>query len=193
MPVSFLSLPAELRNEIYIYLLVRREPIDPWNDHELVPNLLSTISIILHEARLLLYGHNRFDLTLWTLISDFFFDTIGLVNASHLQCIRIAFPGLLDLENDISLEEDRLYVLEKIQSYCTNLKTLILAAESTSTMEIRLDTLDSPTIYAKALARASSHSTSSDSSNQNLTGSRTNPSTDTGLSSSNTRSQGKES
>ncbi|CEO59645.1 hypothetical protein PMG11_04313 [Penicillium brasilianum] len=152
MPVSFLSILAELRNEIYIYLLVRREPIDPWNgDHELVPNLLSTNSIILHEARSLLYGHNRFELTLSIFISQFL-DTIGFVNASHLQCIRIAFPGLRDLENDISLEEDSLHVLENIQSSCTNLKTLILAAESTSTMENRLDSLDSPTICAKALA-----------------------------------------
>lgn len=154
--MSFLSLPAELRNEIYIYLLVRTEPIDPGHgDHELVPNLLSTNSAILHEATSLLYGHNRFDLTLSTWNSELtsqFFDTIGFVNSSHLRCIRIDFPGLRDLEEDISLEEDSLHILEKIQSHCTNLKTLIVASESTSIMENRLDSLDSPTICAKALA-----------------------------------------
>ncbi|KAJ5472011.1 hypothetical protein N7539_008580 [Penicillium diatomitis] len=111
MPVSFLSLPAELRDEIYVYLLVRVEPIDPWNgDHELVPNLLSTNSTILHGARSLLYGHNRFDLTLSTWKSELisqFVDTIGFVNASHFQCIRINFPGLRDHADDISLDSLR--------------------------------------------------------------------------------------
>jgi hypothetical protein len=161
MPVTFLSLPAELRNEIYTYLLVRREPIDPWiGDHELAPNLLSTNSTILHETRSLLYGHNRFDLTRLTWMSELvsqFFDTIGFVNASHLQCIRIDFPELRDLGDDISLEEDSLQVLEKIQSHCTNLKTLIMSSESTSTMENRLDSFDSPTICAKALALVAAH------------------------------------
>ncbi|KAL3471632.1 hypothetical protein BJX99DRAFT_21127 [Aspergillus californicus] len=156
MPMSFLSLPSELRNEIYIYLLVRREPLDPWNgDHELVPNLLSTNSTILHEARSLLYGDNRFDLTrsTWEPERLFrFFDTIGFVNSSHIRCIRIDFPGLRDLEDDISLEEDSLRILEKIQSHCTNLKTLIVASESTSVMENRLDSLDSPKVCAKALS-----------------------------------------
>lgn len=153
MPVSFLSLPAELRNEIYSYLLIRREPINPWNgDHELHPNILFTNTAILHEARALLYGHNCFDLT-WEHghISEFL-DAIGFINASHLQCIRINFPTLGDLEDEVNLEEGSLHVLEKIQSQCTNIKKLITDSESTNTMEVQLDLFDSPTICARALA-----------------------------------------
>lgn len=51
MPASFLGLPAELRNEIYMDLLVRTEPIDPWSsDNRLAPNLLYTNMKILREA-----------------------------------------------------------------------------------------------------------------------------------------------
>ncbi|KXG49878.1 uncharacterized protein PGRI_058460 [Penicillium griseofulvum] len=58
MPASFFSLPAELRNEIYMYLLVRRRPIiDLWYGYRgLTPSLLSTNTKILQEARTLLYG-----------------------------------------------------------------------------------------------------------------------------------------
>ncbi|KAJ5887735.1 hypothetical protein N7495_007776 [Penicillium taxi] len=154
MSTSFLSLPAELRNEIYTCLLVYSEPIDPWGgNHGLEPNLLATNSKILHEARSLLYGNNRFDLTVMMpdLISRFL-DTIGFINASHLQCIRIDFPRLHVIEDEVSLEEDSFYILEKIQSHCTNLKTLITSSESTNALETVLDLYDSPNICAKALA-----------------------------------------
>ncbi|KAJ5682062.1 uncharacterized protein N7477_002002 [Penicillium maclennaniae] len=151
MPANFLGLPAELRNEIYVYLLVRKEPIDPWNgDHGLDLNLLSTNTVILHEARSLLYGHNCFDLTPGRIPE--FLDTIGFINASHLQCIRIDFPRLCDLEDEVSLEDVSLHMLEKIQSHCTNLRMLITAPESTNTMENWLDSFDSPSICARALA-----------------------------------------
>ena len=153
MPATFLSLPAELRNEIYIYLLVRKEPIDPWNgDHELDLNLLSTNTAILHEARSLLYGHNCFDLTWEPGRIPECIDTIGFINASHLQCIPIEFPRLRDLEDEVSLEDVSLHILEKIQSRCTNLRKLITAPESTNTMENRLVSFDSPSICARALA-----------------------------------------
>ncbi|KAJ6105287.1 hypothetical protein N7523_010097 [Penicillium sp. IBT 18751x] len=154
MPASFLSLPAELRNEIYKYLFVRREPIDPWNgDHELELNLLYTNSAILHEARSLLYGHNCFDLTWEPCRIPEFLVTIGFINASHLQCIRIDFPELRYLEDDeVSLTEDSFSFLEKIQSRCTNLKKLITAADSTNAMEYRLYSFDSPRLCDKALA-----------------------------------------
>ncbi|OJJ65840.1 hypothetical protein ASPBRDRAFT_201504 [Aspergillus brasiliensis CBS 101740] len=153
MPVSFLSLPAELRNEIYTYLLICREPINPCHGgHELHPNILFTNTAILHEARALLYGHNCFDLTGESGHVSKFLDTIGSINASHLQCIRIDFPSLGNLEDEVSLEEGSLHILEKIQLQCTNIRKLITDSESTNTMEVRLHLFDSPTIRARALA-----------------------------------------
>lgn len=154
MPASFLTLPAEIRNEIYVYLLVRREPLVPWNGaHEIVPNVLCTNTTILHEARSLLYSHNRFDLTTWNpqLILQFL-DNVGYINAGHLRCIRIDFPRLRDLEDSVSLEEDSLCILEKIQTHCTNLRTLMITPDSTNAREHQLDSFDSPKICAKALA-----------------------------------------
>jgi hypothetical protein len=157
MPASFLSLPAELRNEIYKYLLVRREPIDPWSgDHELELNLLSTNKAILHEAGSLFYGRNCFDLT-WECRIPEFLVTIGFINSSHLQCILIDFPELRDLEDEVSLKEASLHILENIQSRCTNLKKLIIAADSTNAIEYQLDSFDSPKICAKALALVDAH------------------------------------
>lgn len=158
MSASFLSLPAELRNEICKYLLVRREPIDPWSvDHELELNLLSTNKAMLNEARSLFYGRNCFDLTREPCRIRGFLVTIGFINASHLQCIRIDFPELRDLEDEVSLREDSLHILENIQSRCTNLEKLVIAADSTNATEYRLDSFDSPKICAKALALVDAH------------------------------------
>ncbi|KAJ5288045.1 hypothetical protein N7478_003731 [Penicillium angulare] len=131
MPASFLSLPAELRNEIYKYLLVCRNPINPWGTgHELASNLLSTNTTILYEASSLLYGNNCFDLTSLSpkLISEFL-NAIGLVNASHLQCIRIDFPEFRNFEDEVSFE-DNLHTLAMIQAYCTNLKYITTTAST---------------------------------------------------------------
>ncbi|KOS45197.1 hypothetical protein ACN38_g3861 [Penicillium nordicum] len=153
MPASFLGLPAELRNEIYMDLLVRTEPIDPWSsDNRLAPNLLYTNMKILREARSLLYGDNCFDFSGSTpkLINQFL-DEIGFANASHIRCIRIDFPGLRGLDKKPSLEVDGLDILEKIQCHCTNLNKFIMAPESTDTMERHFGSLDSPNICANAL------------------------------------------
>jgi hypothetical protein len=136
MLANFLGLPVKLRNEIYVYLLVRKEPIDPWNGgYGLDLNLLSTNTVILYEARSLLYGHNCFDLTWEPGRIPEFLDTIGFTNVSHLKCIRIDFLRLYDLEDEVSLEDVSLYMLEKIYLYCTNIRMLIAALESTNTIE----------------------------------------------------------
>ncbi|KAJ5538601.1 hypothetical protein N7494_008080 [Penicillium frequentans] len=154
MPASFLSLPSELRNEIYKHLLVCREPISPWNrENELTSNILFTNTTVLHEASSLLYGNNCFDLAAWdSEIVTEFLEAIGFVNASHLQYIRINFPGLRDLKDEVSLEEGSLRTLEKIQSYCTNLKSLTITSSTAYIMEYGLDSFDSPVICCRALA-----------------------------------------
>ncbi|KAJ5340370.1 hypothetical protein N7541_009494 [Penicillium brevicompactum] len=106
----------------------------------------------------LLYGNNCFDLTSLApkTIPDFL-DAIGLVNASHLECIRIGFPEFCDLEDEVSLEYGSLRTLKKIQAYCTNLKSISTTASTTYFMEIQLNSVDSPTIYGRALALVADH------------------------------------
>ncbi|KAJ5907808.1 hypothetical protein N7495_000490 [Penicillium taxi] len=131
MPASLLALPVELRKEIYRYLFVRKEPIDPWNGgHKLDVKLFCTNTVILLEASSLPYGHNCFDL-MWEpgLIPEFI-DTVGFINASHLHCVRIDFPKLRDLEDEVSLEDVSLNMLGKIKSYYTSLRKLIIAQKA---------------------------------------------------------------
>ncbi|KAJ5240501.1 uncharacterized protein N7469_002092 [Penicillium citrinum] len=158
MPASFLNLPAELRNEIYKYLLVCRDPINPWSKgNELASNLLSTNTTILHETSSLLYGNNCFDLSSSSPTSvPEFLDTIGLANASNLNCIRIRFPDFRDVGEEVSLEEESLRTLTKIQEYCTNLKRITATAPSTYWMGVQLS-VDSPSICDKALALVADH------------------------------------
>lgn len=64
-PVSFASLPAELRNEIYHYTLVQDDPILLPYAYEkapfLEPNLLHTSAWIRAEAAPIFYGSNTFE------------------------------------------------------------------------------------------------------------------------------------
>lgn len=159
MPTNFLDLPAELRTHIYTYLLVCKKPIGPWDPgRELVPNILCTNKQILHEARGLLYRYNRFDLSFsQPELITLFLDKIGFVNASYLQCIRVDFPRLSNIGDDVSLQEDSFRVFEKIQTACANLKTLIICPESTNDMEYQLYALESRNICAKAFALFDAH------------------------------------
>ncbi|KAJ5643510.1 uncharacterized protein N7484_006017 [Penicillium longicatenatum] len=158
MLASFLSLPSELRNEIYKHLLVCREPVRPWNaENKLTTNLLFTNTTVLREASSLLYGNNCFDLTAWNaeLIIEFL-DAIGFINASYLQYIRIDFLGLRDLGDEVSLEEGIRRILGKIQSHCTNLKSLTITPLTTYLMECMIDSFDSPVKFCRALALVAS-------------------------------------
>ncbi|KAI9923425.1 hypothetical protein ASPWEDRAFT_177795 [Aspergillus wentii DTO 134E9] len=157
MPVTFLSLPTELRNEIYKYL-VCRDPINPWSKgYELSSNLLSTNTRILHETSSLLYGNNCFDLLPSSPIRiPEFLDTIGLVNASNLSCIRIGFPEFRDDGEEVSLEEESLRTLTKIQAYCTNLKCITATAPTTYWIGIQLS-VGSPSICDRALDLVAAH------------------------------------
>ncbi|RJE17735.1 hypothetical protein PHISCL_09929 [Aspergillus sclerotialis] len=128
MSTNFLSLPPEIRCEIYKYLLVHKGYFCLFyrgGDQELASNILCTNKMIFNEARSLLYGHNRFDFT--TCKSDFvfqFLDQIGRHNASYIRYMRIEFPYLCDLDSErLILEYGIFRILAKIQSDCTNLRT----------------------------------------------------------------------
>ncbi len=70
-------------------------------ENRLMINLLFTNTTILHKASSLLYGSNRFNLTArnFELIPKFL-DASGVVNSSHIKCIRIDCPELRDLEDE---------------------------------------------------------------------------------------------
>ena len=162
MPANFLSLPSELRNEIYEQLLVLQEPIPcpthPWYGQfplrALTPELLLANKTVHREASSLLYAQNRFNFTMCT--SEHvasFLDQIGRNNANYIRHIYINFPGIRDLgRHDVTLEDDSVRILAKVQSDCTNLSTLTTSLDSTNAMALRLDALDSPQIVVEALA-----------------------------------------
>jgi hypothetical protein len=162
MSTNFLSLPSELRNNIYEQLLVLQEPIvrptRPWSWYSplraLHPELLLANKTVHREASSLLYAQNHFDLSMCT--SEHvasFLDQIGRHNASHIRHICIDFPDFRDLgQPNVALKDDSVRILAKIQSDCTNLSTLTTSLDSTNAMELKLDALDSPRIAGEALA-----------------------------------------
>lgn len=167
MPTNFLSLPSELRNNIYEQLLVLQEPIacptQPWSRQPqlqaLTPGLLRTNKTVQLEASSIFYAQNRFDFTECA-AEDItsFLGQIGRINANYILYIYIDFPIVhyQDL-HDITLEDDSVRILAKIQSDCTKLSTLTTSLYSTNTMEVKLDALDNPKIVVEALALVDTH------------------------------------
>jgi hypothetical protein len=82
-----------------------------------------------------------------------FLEQIGRNNANYIRHICVNFPKFhyLDL-HDVTLEDDSVRILAKIQSDCTKLSTLTTSLHSTNAMELKLDALDHPKIVAEALA-----------------------------------------
>ena len=162
MSANFLSLPSELRNNIYEQLLVLQEPvaspIDLWRRQSqvqaLTPGLLRANKTVHFEASSMLYAQNCFDFTMCTSEDvTSFLEQIGHNNASYILSIYIDFPKFhyLDL-HDVTFEDDSVRILAKIQSDCTKLATLTTSLHSTNAMEARLEALDYPKIVAEGLA-----------------------------------------
>jgi hypothetical protein len=92
MSANFLSLPSELRKNIYEQLLVLQEPvaspINPWlrqsQFRALTPGFLRANKVVHLEASSILYAQNRFDFTMCT-SEDItsFLEQIGHNNASY--------------------------------------------------------------------------------------------------------------
>lgn len=163
MPPSFLGLPPEIRNEIYKFLLVSAEPIDFWNNsHGIHPNILYTNTKILHEARAILYGQNRFDIIAsfgnWSFHSSIpeFIDEIGHVNASYVGQIRVSFPKLC-CEGNVSIENENLPTFEMLLSCFTNLRTVVTTLQYSDVMENTLNLLNSPTTCDNAVTLVDTH------------------------------------
>ncbi|KAK9850867.1 hypothetical protein MYU51_011477 [Penicillium brevicompactum] len=148
MPVFFLRLPGEIRNEIYKHLLVRKVPIDPWNAaaYELGPQILATNSKIYREAIQYLYSDNCFDLTryksdLWDYpLVPGFLNSLTPRNQSLIQNLQINFPdvsapsttnadGVVEV-GEVSLEKESLESMQMIQKCCTDLRSITVPVES---------------------------------------------------------------
>ncbi|KAH9204274.1 hypothetical protein DL95DRAFT_398665 [Leptodontidium sp. 2 PMI_412] len=129
VPNNFLSLPRELRNLIYAYVLVDEEYIDlgTWIHHPLSPQLLRTNKTIHDEAAEVLYAYNRFNFTM-SYPDDLlpsFLDQIGPGNSKHIRHIRIDFPKFQYLDpGDVTLTDQSVRILERLKDCCGNLRTL---------------------------------------------------------------------
>lgn len=143
--VGILTLPVEIRYDIFKRLLAVPEALylfqDPGSLMEaFMPNkphawlaLLHTSRQISYEARVVLYGSNRFTLeevevaSYRSNILKSFINSIGSVNASFLSQLRISFPATERVDGqsgEIRLREDTLQRLQLLQNECTGLKTL---------------------------------------------------------------------
>jgi hypothetical protein len=161
MPTNFLSLPSELRNNIYEQLLILHEPIDirphwcwlfpPGTLH---PKILLANKTVHREASSLLYAQNCFDFSgCGSEKAITFLYQIGRKNASHIRSIEIYFPSFYALgDPDVIITDDSIRFLTSIKSNCTNLSTLKISLGSVNYMLLRLDALDSPRSVSKALA-----------------------------------------
>ena len=162
MSSELLSLPRELRNQIYELVLLHPQPIEPfshygWQQHSLL-GLLSVNKMVHREASSIFYGQNRFDLfyvTCETLAS--FWGQIGRNNADCIRHIYIRFPDVCFDSEDVSIKENSIDILANIQSSCANLSTLKIPLFSTDGMELQLAAYENPKVATEALELANTH------------------------------------
>jgi hypothetical protein len=158
MSASFLGLARELRDKIYMHLLVGEEDIDlaePWAKPDLSVGLVSTNRMIQEEAAEILYGQNRFDISALeeTSLTEFL-ESIGPINSRHMRHIRIDFPGfgmrvqeggeMLLLDPEI----DRMF--EQLQNHCCNLRRVTLSRASVDWGASRLNDHQRPGFMVEA-------------------------------------------
>lgn len=157
MPKDFFCLPGEIRIKIYSHLLVHNDNIDPWDRvYGLSPNILATSKITLHEARLVLYGCNCFNIFWEPDKVEEFFKTIGLLNARLIRSIRIAFPlrtnkDNFNYNNEPVCEDFGLTIMKIIIKFCANVKFVTF-----SIMSIELLGCSSVRDYALIMAEVDS-------------------------------------
>jgi hypothetical protein len=133
MPLSFLSLPRELRDQIYELVLLHEELRVPGYrcsiGQELTPGLFQVSKTIHREATSLFYALNRFDFCFATAKeNDSFFEQIGQDNVAYIRHISVKFPRFFfPKSGEITLDNDDVVVFENIQSRCANLSTLTMS------------------------------------------------------------------
>jgi hypothetical protein len=142
MFVYFLSLPSELRNNIYELCLLRKEALRPWtgfNQHQVTAGLLRANKVVHHEVIWLFYARNRFDFTECTSERvTSFLKQIGGKNASRIAHVYVNFPKCCNLVYDMILEDDSDRILLKIQNACRKLDTLTTVLHNSNAEELAL-------------------------------------------------------
>jgi hypothetical protein len=143
MALTFLSLPSEIRNEIYGLLLLHQSSIRPWGDRCLpqqtrTPGLFRANKTVHREATPLFYGQNRFDFTLGHVGIASFLEKIGRDNAGYIR-------------HNISLEYESVRFLTKIQSHCTNLGVITVPFPRIYDLDFALGRLGNPKIVTEVL------------------------------------------
>ncbi|KAL8867254.1 MAG: hypothetical protein Q9198_008584 [Flavoplaca austrocitrina] len=140
MPANFLSLPREIRDQIYELVVTQQESIDPWTVHH-APGLLRANKIVHSEATRMFYALNYFDFT--TGIADIiisFFGLIGHNYADQIGHIIIAFPDFISLHShDITLGRLSVSILANIQSNYPKLSTPTTSRNSTNATDSTLN------------------------------------------------------
>lgn len=141
MPTTFMSLPSELRNQIYQDVLLSENPIVVKAIYgidmlDINPVLLLANRTIHREASSLLYAQNTFNLSECTQQDGVsFLETIGPENAGRIGRVIINFPGLkfdASLTPGVSAPDKRdVILIEKIKHSCHSLHTITIPAYST--------------------------------------------------------------
>ena len=164
MPTNFLSLPGELRNDIFQQLLVNSKPIGTMSHvaikRLLNPALLRANRAVQWEASSLLYGENCFDLASCNAQRlGSFLDRIGRINASRIRHVNIPFPDMPDLyKGTVALEAGCARLLARIRSDCTGLSTLKMPLYSGGNdMLFLLNSCDAPQTVDEALILVDTH------------------------------------
>jgi hypothetical protein len=141
MPTGFLSLPGEIRNEIYKYLVVQSEPIlfdnelQAWTgprELEINGNILYANKTIYHEASSLLYSLNTFYFYFVEETNEYeeTFDFIGHKNASYIQNLCILLPSTDEVKSGGATMQGVILMLNLIERVCTSLKTIQFGLEN---------------------------------------------------------------
>jgi hypothetical protein len=149
MSSPFLNLPGELRTEIYSLVLLHPDPIGPWSFSydSLNPSLFRVNKTIHYETIPLFYSQNRFSFTYgYSEEIATFLLKIGPNNANSIRHICIAFPQFISQKSGIvTLQDDRIAILDNIQSSCNNLSMITMSPQSIYIHDLtpdRLNTLD---------------------------------------------------
>jgi hypothetical protein len=130
MSSSFLSLPQELRIQIYELVLLHQQPVGPWSftSDDLNLGLFRVNKTIHYESTSIFYSKNRFSFTYAYSVKSIarFLARISRVNANNIRHICIAFPEFTYLRSsDVILESEKsIAILDEIQSSCNNLSMI---------------------------------------------------------------------
>ncbi|KAH7035929.1 uncharacterized protein B0I36DRAFT_406683 [Microdochium trichocladiopsis] len=142
-----LDLPAEIRYQIFYFLLVYHGPIAVFGSRRIRTRvdaaILSTNKQLHHEASAVLYGQNSFNLDTSETSDEgapaAFLHSIGTRNAGLIRHICITFPHHYARDPDTArwhaLRDCDVLTLDVVREVCTGLRTLASARQTANVAE----------------------------------------------------------